>query len=331
MGCVTLNFALDLAINKWGGHLPDWAIVTLLILPLIPFGVWAFLHERNVLSREWVFSKFHSHPISILVIACIFLWIVCNQTSRIVARFQSSPISNSEKLLEGKPPKASLAPSQKSPSLASEPLALRTIKPTPQSPKKLKPVATSQAPAPNPPVSQAGNDNQQVVQTMTNSPGGMQAGRDLTVFGPIPTPSRTLNPDDVNRAVALLKQAKNGPRITFITNPTNAPERGEISNFTYQLENVFSKGGWAVVRERNVQWGSFIGAVDGSSWSGEGIGCSSPSNPTPESQLAVKALSILHYPCTHPSILNETDTPAGWVGPKFALYVTVGKRIDSEQ
>jgi hypothetical protein len=269
MGCVMLNFALDLAINKWGDHLPDWAIVTLLILPLIPFAIWAFSRERNLLSREWVFSKLHSHPISILVIACIFLWIVCNQTSRIVARFHPSPVSNSEKLLERKPPNAPPAPSSVSPSLASEPHALGATKPTTQSPKKLKPVATSQAPAPNPSVSQEGNDSQQIVQTMTNSPGGMQAGRDLTVIGPIPKPSRTLNPDDISRAVALLSQAKNGPFIVFITYPTNAPERGEISNFTYQLENVFYKGGWMVVRERHVQMGLFIGGADG-------IGCSSP-------------------------------------------------------
>jgi hypothetical protein len=318
-------------MNKWGSYFPSWAIVILLVLPLIPFAIWAFLHERNVLSREWVFARFHAHPISISAIACIFLWIACNLTLRVVARLDSSPVSKSEKSLERKPLNAPAVPSSVSPSLASEPHTPSATKPTTKSPKKLKPVATSQTPAPNPPVSQAGNDNQQVVQTMTNSPGGMQAGRDLTVFGPIPKPNRTLDPDDVSRAVALLSKAKNGPSIVFITYPTNAPERGEISTFTYQLENVFIKGGWMAIRERNYQTGSFIGVVDGSPWSGEGVGCSLPSNPTPESQLAVKALSILHYPCTHPSIINESDRAEGSVGPEIVLYVTVGTRIELER
>jgi hypothetical protein len=114
IGCATLNFALDLAINKWGGYLPDLAIVILLVLPLVPFAIWAFLHEQKVLSREWVLSKFRSHPISISAIACIFLWIACNQTLRVVARLHSSPVSNSEKLLERKPPN-DLAPAKRIP------------------------------------------------------------------------------------------------------------------------------------------------------------------------------------------------------------------------
>src|ERR1035437_287371 len=146
VGCLTLKFALDAAMNKWGSYFPSWAIVILLVLPLIPFAIWAFLHERNVLSREWVFARFHAHPISISAIACIFLWIACNLTLRVVARLDSSPVSKSEKSLERKPLNAPAVPSSVSPSLASEPHTPSVTKPTTKSPKKLKPVATSQTP-----------------------------------------------------------------------------------------------------------------------------------------------------------------------------------------
>jgi hypothetical protein len=317
------QFAWNEAMREWGGHWPHWAIVIGLIVPLIPFGVGLFLCERTFLSRGWLMSKFRLHPISTSAIICILLWIACSQALRILARSHSSPERQSEKLSEQKPSYLPEVTTSVNPSSASTPHALSTIKPTTQSPKKLKPIATTQAPATNPSLSQEGNDNQQIVQTMTNSPGGMQAGRDITVFGPIPKPSRTLNPDDVNRAVALLSQAKNEPSIIFITYPTNAREGGEISTFTHQLQNVFIKAGWMAVQERNLQIGLFVGRTDG-------IGCSSPSNPTPESQLAMKALSILHYPCTHPSIFDEADE-VGNSPVVNALYVTVGTRIVSEQ
>jgi hypothetical protein len=129
--------------------------------------------------------------------------------------------------------------------------------------------------------------------------------------------------------VELLKQADRGTSIFFITYPTQAKEGGEISNFEGELENVFSQGGWQPYLERNIHLGNFRSMGERSSSEGEGIGCSLPDHPTPASEVAIKALSLLHYPCTHPSVSQPQETQGQQSG--FALYVSVGTRIEPEQ
>lgn len=89
IGCFMLNFAINATINKYGSHWPDSVIVLLWILPIIPFAIWAFLHERTLVSRTWLSSKFRGHPVSISIIFLVFLWIAFSQTARIVHHFQN--------------------------------------------------------------------------------------------------------------------------------------------------------------------------------------------------------------------------------------------------
>jgi hypothetical protein len=180
-------------------------------------------------------------------------------------------------------------------------------------------------PSPIPPI-QAGRDA--ITQTMTNSPGGIQAGHDLTVIGDLPKPNRSFNPEDVKRAVAVLKKAPTGTRIYVITFPTNARPGGEISEFADQIENVFSQGGWFPYREHAVSLGSFNSVSEGGSHHGEGIGCTIPRGMDANANLAMQALNVLHYPCHAPSVFTppeDADKPSSW-----GLYISVGTRIEPE-
>lgn len=163
-------------------------------------------------------------------------------------------------------------------------------------------------------------------QIMTNSPGAVQAGGNVTLLGERPPPDRILVPEDVVAAVAILKQAVPGSAVFFITFPTNARENGEIVRFLTELENVFAKAGWIPYRERNLQIGSVTTMESSGATHGEGIGCSAPRNPTPATTLAIRALAALHAPCTNHAVVGPEDFPQSTPSP-FALYVSVGTRV----
>lgn len=88
MGCVMVNFAANATVNKYGATWSSAVIIGLWLVALIPFAIYAIVHERSLLSRTWIVAKFKEHPISAPVIILIFLWIAFSQTSRIVARFE---------------------------------------------------------------------------------------------------------------------------------------------------------------------------------------------------------------------------------------------------
>jgi hypothetical protein len=174
---------------------------------------------------------------------------------------------------------------------------------------------------------QSGTNNQQtttgpggITQTMTGSPGGIQVGHDLNVF--TQKPDRALNADDVQRAVELLKKAENAPEIYFITSPTDVRANSEINRFKGKLMKVFAYAGWFPIEEHDVHNGGFSSVEEGSSGpsQGQGIGCSQPRNPTSASQLAIKAFSVLHYPCQH---LSYEQSRGGCSKLSFAFALCV--------
>lgn len=131
VGCVMLNFAIDATVNKYGSHWSGWIIVILWLLPLIPFALWAFLHERLLLQRKWVASQFAEHPISFLLIVGLFLVIGVWQTKQIISRFTES--SRETTALAQPTPAANSAPT---------PAPQNQAPPTnpPPAPKQLRPI-----------------------------------------------------------------------------------------------------------------------------------------------------------------------------------------------
>ena len=90
IGCFMVNFAVDATTNKYGSSLPGALIWILWMIALVPFVISAIKHERSLLSRQWVVTKFKEHPISTPIIVLLFLWIAFSQTTRIVSRFHTS-------------------------------------------------------------------------------------------------------------------------------------------------------------------------------------------------------------------------------------------------
>jgi len=302
---------VSVILNRYSSTMPVLMIAGICAIPIVLLLFVAWRHEKQ---HGWIKEKFLRHSVSYSLLGLIFLPFFLYSTEILYLRLKEVLIPSSRATTQTAPPTAKPEPAPASQNTPPPLSKLQVPIATPKHPKKndkstASPPSLTPAPNPAPPVQQIPQ------QTMTNSPGGMQAGHDLTVFGPLPPPARVLNPDDVKEAVGLLKQVKDGS-IFFITYPTQVPDHGEISSFTDKLEDVFSEAGWMTYRERN----NYLGF---STVGGGGIGCSTPQKMTPASELAIKALLILHYPCTHPSIFSDVDIG----GPSnYALFVTVGTR-----
>jgi hypothetical protein len=93
MGCVMLSFAEDATINRYGGRWSGLLIVILWLLPLIPFAVWAFLHERFLFQRVWIKNRFTEHPISLVLIVVMFLVVGTSQIERIASTFTKKTVA----------------------------------------------------------------------------------------------------------------------------------------------------------------------------------------------------------------------------------------------
>jgi hypothetical protein len=170
----------------------------------------------------------------------------------------------------------------------------------------------------------AGDTGPAVTQTMTNSPGGMQAGHDLTVIGNIPAPDRVLLPNDENTAIDLLKTVAPRGMVYFIKIPTDSPENSEISRFQRILENVFARGGWDRWPDRETHFGSFTTMDETYTSHGEGIGCTPAKGHEKEAAVAMKALEILKYPCRGRSANDFESYPRHG---DFVIYISVGTRL----
>jgi len=100
MGCVMLNFAIDATVNRYGSHWSGLIIVTLWLLPLIPFAIWAFVNERFIVQRRWVASRFSDRPISFVVIVALFIVVGISQAKQIFSRYTSHS-ATSDGILKG--------------------------------------------------------------------------------------------------------------------------------------------------------------------------------------------------------------------------------------
>jgi hypothetical protein len=353
VGAAVLAQANALLIQKHGNEWPDAVFYFLYGIVVLMMAIAAYRYEAFHKVGGRLKEEIKSHVVSFSLICLLLLVVSCNTGVYFVGRLShrqatiaeaalNRPPSNPAGGSTGNAPGGSGVPAAHPPIVAPTVIAqpvgptvtvaptvkLRSARPKKEAAEKLAtpPTATApQNPSPTPPI-QAGRDA--ITQTMTNSPGGIQAGHDLTVIGDLPKPNRSFNPEDVKRAVAVLKKAPAGTRIYVITFPTNARPGSEISEFADQIENVFSQGGCFPYREHQVFLGSFSAVSEGGSHHGEGIGCTIPRGMNANANLAMQALNILHYPCHAPSVFTppeDADKPAQW-----GLYISVGTRIEPE-
>ncbi len=145
-----LNLAINATVNKYGSHWSDLVIVFLWILPIIPFAIWGYLHERTLMNRIWLISRFRNHPISISLVILLFLWIAIGQSLRIIHRFHN-PITAASAQLQEATAKPKVYPQKEANSVTPHP-----ANPIPRSKShlKLRPQILQSPSVVNPPTTQ---------------------------------------------------------------------------------------------------------------------------------------------------------------------------------
>ena len=313
---------MAITLNKYSTILPDYAVLLIWLIPLALLIVWIVKEEK---SKAFV-QHFREIPIAYCVMGLLFIASATFTTSIVRGRVLAAKASATSKPSTTPQLANTLTPQpEQGRIIASSKLPNNTASPTPASHRKASPPASAiPEPTPaQPPVTQSGADNQQTTQTMNNSPGGMQAGRDIYAIGKLPAPNRILLPEDIEAAKSILSASKGS--IEIITFPTRVPPNSEIDKFTDSLGYALSQSGWNVYRERNTYIGSYNGRTD-MPYGSHGLGCSITEPNSDGAKAALLALEKLKLRCTGPSVIS----PMGEKNP-FTLYITVGTRIVPEQ
>jgi hypothetical protein len=151
---------------------------------------------------------------------------------------------------------------------------------------------------------QSGTGNQQTitgrganVQTMIDSPGGIQAGGDVNISGKVTPPPRFIPESKFAAAVSILKTAPAGSKVSF----TIVGGGNEITAITNQVKGLFAaaKDRWEILSVSYA--GSLTNTVLTDSGvethHGEGINCSFGSSETLSYRIGVKAMEAAGVPC----------------------------------
>src|SRR5260370_26602126 len=71
LGTIILNLALNVTLAKYGATAPDWLIVCLWLLPLLPLLYWAITHEKLLRHRTWVVEQYRHSKGRVIGVATI--------------------------------------------------------------------------------------------------------------------------------------------------------------------------------------------------------------------------------------------------------------------
>jgi hypothetical protein len=76
-GLGIVGCASQLALAKgWANWIPDWAVIALYVLALVPIGYWGISHEKLFRQRSWAVSQFKKRPYAATASGVILLVIV---------------------------------------------------------------------------------------------------------------------------------------------------------------------------------------------------------------------------------------------------------------
>jgi len=177
---------------------------------------------------------------------------------------------------------------------------------------------------------QSGTGNQQTitgrganVQTMIDSPGGIQAGGDVNITGRVNPPPRYIPQSKFAAAVSILKTAPAGSKVGFII----VGGGNEITAITNQVKGLFAaaKDRWEILP------GSFVGSLTSTvltdsgveTHHGEGINCSFGSSETLAYRIGVKAMEAAGIPCgSHDFTADNSSSD---------ISIMIGTRIEPEE
>jgi len=178
--------------------------------------------------------------------------------------------------------------------------------------------------------SQTGTSNQKTivgnnapVQTMIDSPGGIQAGRDVNITGKITPPPRYIPQSRFAAAVSILETAPAGSKVSF----TIVGGSKEITDISNQIKGLFAaaKDKWEILSN------SFIGSLNSvevtdtgiKTFHGEGINCSFGTSETLTYKIGVKAMEAAGIPCGIKHLPGENSSAD--------ISIMIGTRIVPEE
>src|ERR1035437_6017182 len=73
---VMLNIALNTTLAKYGAQAPDWLVIALWLVPLVPLGWYVYTHEKVTPKRAWLRERYNNRPKSTVAVAFATLAII---------------------------------------------------------------------------------------------------------------------------------------------------------------------------------------------------------------------------------------------------------------
>ncbi len=177
---------------------------------------------------------------------------------------------------------------------------------------------------------QSGTGNKQTiaghdapVQTMIDSPGGIQAIGDVNITGKVTPPPRFIPQSKFAAAVSILKTAPAGSKVSF----TIVGGGNEITAITKQIQGLFTAANdkWEILP------GSFIGSLNSTvvtdsgieTHHGEGINCTFGSSETLAYRIGVRAMEATGLTCGNQHFSADNSSAD--------ISIMIGTRIVPEE
>ncbi len=181
---------------------------------------------------------------------------------------------------------------------------------------------------------QVGTENNQHVQIMTESPGGMQAEGNLTVIGKLDPPNRVLTASGIEATKGILKTLPPSAKIRFAVIGNSA----EITSFANQVIGLFPETNTLFIDRPSRD---SISAINETVSHGEGISCQTPDreHPSQIAQTVKRILSASEFPCTEgpanfsPSgiVVHGKSYPVDRSDVMPDIYIAIGTRFLPEK
>jgi hypothetical protein len=76
VGLFVANLAFQISLAKYADKCPDWLVVCLWILPILPLGWWVWTHDFVLKRREWISRKFKEKHFVTLVAGALGIVLV---------------------------------------------------------------------------------------------------------------------------------------------------------------------------------------------------------------------------------------------------------------
>jgi hypothetical protein len=86
---VILNLALNISLAKgWADRVPNWLVIVLYVLSVLPLAHWAIAHERTLRHRAWLKTRFKEHGWASVGILMVLLFTIVSTVVVVAPRLR---------------------------------------------------------------------------------------------------------------------------------------------------------------------------------------------------------------------------------------------------